>query len=91
MGHEASGIVMDVGPGVTKLQKGDHVVGTWMIACGHCPECSRGWGYLCRTNQGGVHEGTLLDGTSRLQDRNGNKLKHNVFMSGLAEYMVLPE
>ena len=91
MGHEASGVVMDVGPGVTKLQKGDHVVGTWMISCGDCPECAKGWGNLCRTNLSGVHEGTLLDMTSRLTDAEGNTLRHSTFVSGFAEYMVLPE
>jgi Zn-dependent alcohol dehydrogenase len=43
-GHECSGIVEDVGPGVTRVKKGDHVVGTWMVPCGVCPACRRGMG-----------------------------------------------
>ena len=50
IGHEASGIVQEVGPGVTKLKEGDHVVGTWMIPCGKCPQCLRGMGNICSGN-----------------------------------------
>lgn len=91
IGHEASGIVMDVGPGVTTLKKGDHVIGTWLIACGHCPACRSGRLNLCSTNNTARMGGTLLDMTSRLSDSNGEMIKHAAYISGLAEYMVLPE
>ena len=56
LGHEAAGIVEEVGPGVTSVKKGDHVVATWMVPCGTCPECLEGSGlYLqeeCRDIQG---------------------------------------
>ncbi|MBI5604100.1 MAG: alcohol dehydrogenase catalytic domain-containing protein [Deltaproteobacteria bacterium] len=91
VGHEAAGIVEAVGPGVTALQKGDHVVATWMVACGHCPECTSGRGHICRTSHGIHTQGTLLDGTSRLKDAQGNQILHNNFVSGFAEYMVLVE
>jgi len=91
IGHEASGIVVDMGPGVTTLNKGDHVIGTWLIACGHCPECRAGWPYLCRASTEARRTGNLLDFTSRLSDANGEILKHSGYISGLAEYMVLPE
>jgi Zn-dependent alcohol dehydrogenase len=91
IGHEASGVVLDVGPGVNSLKKGDHVVGTWQIACGHCPECTNGWGNNCRTSMAAVSEGMLLDMTSRLTDSKGNRLNHSCYISGFAEYMVIPE
>jgi S-(hydroxymethyl)glutathione dehydrogenase/alcohol dehydrogenase len=91
IGHEASGVVMDVGPGVTTVKKGDHVVATWMIACGHCPECTSGRGYICRTSHGIHTKGGLWDGTSRLTDAKGARLNHQTFVSGFAEYMVIPE
>jgi Zn-dependent alcohol dehydrogenase len=50
LGHEAAGVVEDVGPGVASVTKGDHVVATWMVACGHCPECRKGKGHICRTS-----------------------------------------
>jgi S-(hydroxymethyl)glutathione dehydrogenase/alcohol dehydrogenase len=91
LGHEASGVVMEVGPGVADIKKGDHVVATWMIACGHCPECTSGKGHICRTSHGIHTQGALLDGTSRLTDANGNRINHQTFVSGFAEYMVIPE
>ena len=91
LGHEASGIVVDVGPGVTKVQKGDHVVACWAAACGKCKFCLSDQGYLCSTNRKFLDRGTLLDGTSRLSDVNGNILYHETLVSGFAEYMVIPE
>jgi S-(hydroxymethyl)glutathione dehydrogenase / alcohol dehydrogenase len=91
IGHEASGIVEAVGSGVTSLKKGDHVVATWMVACGHCPECTAGQGHICRTSHGIHTQGTLLDGTSRITDKQGKVISHSIFVSGFAEYMVLAE
>ncbi|MFZ0451614.1 MAG: alcohol dehydrogenase catalytic domain-containing protein [Desulfatiglandaceae bacterium] len=91
IGHEASGIVEEVGPGVTKLKPGDHVVGTWMIPCGKCPQCLRGMGNICSGNFEAFLSGMLLDGTSRLSDENGNMVRHGNFVSGFSNYTVLPE
>jgi S-(hydroxymethyl)glutathione dehydrogenase / alcohol dehydrogenase len=91
IGHEAAGIVEDVGPGVTSVKKGDHVVAAWLVPCGHCPECASGRGHICRVNAAMFKTGMLPDGTSRLTDAKGQTLCHQIFVSGFAEYMVVPE
>jgi S-(hydroxymethyl)glutathione dehydrogenase/alcohol dehydrogenase len=91
LGHEASGVVEAVGPGVTSVKKGDHVVAAWMCPCGHCPECTSGKGHICRKSHEIHGAGTLMDMTSRLTDAKGNRLNHQTFVSGFAEYMVIPE
>ena len=50
IGHEASGVVVEVGDGVTTLQKGDHVVASWSIPCGKCKVCMSGHPVLCTTS-----------------------------------------
>ena len=91
LGHEASGLVEDVGPGVTSLKKGDHVVPAWMVPCGECPECRSGRGFICTENHRIHAMGGLLDGTSRLTDSKGDRCSHQTLVSGFAEYMVVPE
>ncbi|MBW1788448.1 MAG: alcohol dehydrogenase catalytic domain-containing protein, partial [Deltaproteobacteria bacterium] len=91
LGHETSGIVEEVGPGVTRTKAGDHVVCAWMIPCGKCPQCIRGKGYICSGNFDAFLGGTLLDGTSRLTDSHNEMVRHGCFVSGFSEYTVLPE
>ena len=64
-GHEGAGVILEVGPGVTSLQVGDHVVFSFLPACGRCPSCASGHSNLC--DLGGVTAGglQLSDGTSR--------------------------
>lgn len=90
-GHEAAGIVEEVGPGCSKVKKGDHVVATWMVPCGECPECRRGMGYICSGNFKYFLEGMLLDGTSRIRDKDGKMVRHGNFVSGFSNYSVVPE
>jgi S-(hydroxymethyl)glutathione dehydrogenase/alcohol dehydrogenase len=91
MGHEAAGIVEEVGPGVTSVKKGDHVATTWCASCGQCKMCRSGRETLCLTYTPFIGKGTLLDGTSRLTDAQGKTLHHDFFVSGFADYMVVPE
>lgn len=91
IGHEAAGVVEDVGPGVTTVQKGDHVVASWSIPCGKCKMCVSGRAVLCTTSRAHFMTGSLLDGTSRLTDAEGERLCHQTCVSGFAEYMVIPE
>jgi S-(hydroxymethyl)glutathione dehydrogenase/alcohol dehydrogenase len=48
LGHEFSGVVAEAGADVTRVAVGDHVVGSLVRACGHCPDCTAGAPYLCR-------------------------------------------
>ena len=70
-GHEGAGVVMEVGPGVTSVQPGDHVVFSFIPACGRCPSCASGHSNLC--DLGGI-TGFQLDGTTRHHAR-GQDLK----------------
>jgi S-(hydroxymethyl)glutathione dehydrogenase/alcohol dehydrogenase len=90
-GHEGAGIVEELGPGCTKVKKGDHVVATWMVPCGECPQCRRGMGNICTGTFKYFVEGMLLDGTSRIKDRNGKMVRHGNYVSGFSNYTVSPE
>jgi len=67
LGHEASGIVQEVGEGVTDLVAGDHVVVSWVPQCGECFFCRRGQPQLCQAADVVLLAGGLLDGTPRLR------------------------
>lgn len=90
-GHEAAGIVEEVGPGCAKIKKGDHVVATFMVPCGECPQCARGMGNICSGSFVNFVNGMLLDGTSRIKDKNGKMVRHGNFVSGFSNYTVIPE
>ena len=86
-----TGIVEEVGPGCTRVKKGDHVVGTWMIPCGHCRQCAKGRGNLCEGTFEYFTAGLMLDGTSRIKDKNGKMVRHGNFVSGFSDHSVVPE
>ena len=66
-GHEGAGIVTKVGPGVTGLQEGDHVVTAFIPACGQCPPCSKGMQNLCDLGASLLAGTAISDGTYRVQ------------------------
>ncbi|MDK3255313.1 NDMA-dependent alcohol dehydrogenase [Blastococcus capsensis] len=68
-GHEGAGIVTKVGPGVTGLKEGDHVVTAFIPACGVCPPCSRGQQNLCDLGANLLAGTSISDGTYRVQAR----------------------
>jgi S-(hydroxymethyl)glutathione dehydrogenase/alcohol dehydrogenase len=90
-GHECAGIVEETGPGCTRIKKGDHVVGTWMVPCGQCTKCARGQGNLCTGTFRFFLEGMMLDGTSRIKDKKGEMVRHGNFVSGFSNFTVVPE
>lgn len=63
LGHEAAGIVADVGPGCTGLVPGDYVVIAWRAPCGRCRSCRRGRPWYCFASLNARGTATLLDGT----------------------------
>jgi S-(hydroxymethyl)glutathione dehydrogenase/alcohol dehydrogenase len=88
LGHEGAGIVLEVGPGVSSVKEGDHVVLSFSPVCGHCFSCTQGAPHLCETRPKSM--GTLLDGTTRLQ-KNGSEIFHFAFLASFAEETVVPE
>ncbi len=90
LGHEGAGIVEEVGPGVTLVAPGDHVVCSWNPSCGHCFYCDRGQPILCEPFTNYQPQGRLLDGGIRL-GLNGGPLHHFSVVSSHAEYAVVPE
>ena len=69
-GHEGAGVVEEVGPGVTNVQVGDHVLCSFIPACGHCRLCSTGHQNLCDLGAT-IMEGCLTDGTFRFHGSDG--------------------
>ncbi len=90
MGHEGSGIVVELGAGVTHLAVGDHVVLSWVAPCGVCRYCLAGREARCQLVATVVApDGVLYDGTSRLS-RGGRTVHHYLGTSSFAEYAVVP-
>ena len=90
MGHEGSGVVTEVGPGVAGLAEGDHVVLSWVAPCGECRYCRAGREARCQLAATVVATGGVLqDGTSRLSI-GGERVYHYLGVSSFAEYAVVP-
>ncbi|BCQ29086.1 zinc-dependent alcohol dehydrogenase family protein (plasmid) [Caballeronia sp. NK8] len=88
LGHEASGVVEELGAGVTDLQVGDHVVVVFVPSCGHCAPCAEGRPALCEPGAAANGAGTLLSGGRRLT-RGGKALNHHLGCSVFAEYATV--
>ena len=89
-GHEAAGIVTEVGPGVTALKPGDHVVSVFVSSCGDCRYCNNARPNLCMSSFSARAEGTLTSGARRLK-LNGEVLYHYSGLSVFAQYAVVME
>lgn len=89
LGHEAAGIVEEVGPGITDLRRGDHVALVFAPNCGHCLPCMEGRPALCEPGLAAAVAGTLLRGQRRLHRLDKSALNHQAGVSCFAEYAVV--
>jgi S-(hydroxymethyl)glutathione dehydrogenase/alcohol dehydrogenase len=90
LGHEGAGVVERVGPDVTSLASGDHVVTLFSPQCGECVHCVDPRTNLCMAIREQQNRGFLPDGTTRLS-RDGDGVRHFMGCSTFAEYTVMPE
>lgn len=88
LGHEASGIVREVGPGVHDLAAGDHVVFSFVPVCRHCLPCTTGRAALCENGAKANVAGTLLGGERRFRSGAGHELHHHLGVSAFSQYTV---
>src|SRR5712671_1575229 len=89
-GHEGAGVVVDVGPGVTSLKKGDHVIPLYTPECRQCPSRLSRKTNLCTAIRATQGQGVMPDGTKRFS-LDGHKLHHYMGTSAFANFTVLPE
>jgi NDMA-dependent alcohol dehydrogenase len=90
LGHEGAGVVTAVGEGVDSIMEGEHVVLSWLPACGRCFYCAQGRQVLCDVAMEDMFRGTLPGGALRLS-QNGGPLYHYSYLSAFAESCVVPE
>src|SRR6195256_6542750 len=89
-GHEGAGIVVDVGPGVTSVRKGDHVIPLYTPECRQCKSCLSRKTNLCTAIRATQGKGVMPDGTSRFSM--GKQMVHHYMgCSTFSHYTVLPE
>jgi len=87
LGHEACGVVEEVGEGVSDVAPGDLIVVSWVPMCGKCRYCAGGRPQLC--DVGARAAFTLQDGSTRLTDAQGNALHHFAGVAVMAEYATV--
>ncbi len=90
LGHEGAGLVVDLGPGVTSLKKGDHVIPLYTPECRQCKFCLSGKTNLCQAIRETQGRGVMPDGTSRFRV-GGREVLHYMGTSTFSNYTVLPE
>ena len=89
LGHEAAGVVEEIGPGVRDVEPGDHVVLCFVPSCGACAECSSGRPALCAPAAAANGAGALLYGPPLLRDAEGRVVQHHLGVSGFAQRAVV--
>jgi len=90
LGHEAAGIVEQVGANVRDVAIGDHVILSWNPHCGHCFYCDRDLPILCEEYLQQAPLAVQFDGRSRAALEDGRELKHLMYLGALAEYCIVP-
>jgi S-(hydroxymethyl)glutathione dehydrogenase/alcohol dehydrogenase len=89
-GHEGAGVVVDVGPGVTSVAKGDHVIPLYTPECRQCKSCLSRKTNLCTAIRATQGKGVMPDGTSRFSI-GGEMVHHYMGCSTFSNFTVLPE
>jgi len=90
LGHEGAGVVVDVGPGVASLKKGDHVIPLYTPECRQCKFCLSRKTNLCQQIRATQGKGLMPDATSRFS-LNGQPILHYMGTSTFANHIVVPE
>ena len=90
LGHEGAGIVVDVGPGVTTLRKGDHVIPLYTPECRQCEYCLNPKTNLCQSIRSTQGQGLMPDGSSRFS-LDGKPVLHYMGTSTFSNFTVVPE
>ncbi len=90
LGHEGAGVVVDVGPGVTTVKKGDHVIPLYTPECRECPSCLSQKTNLCTAIRATQGQGLMPDGSSRFS-LDGEPIMHYMGCSTFSNFTVLPE
>src|SRR6202163_4898263 len=90
LGHEGAGVVVDTGPGVRTLKKGDHVIPLYTPECRQCKSCLSRKTNLCTAIRATQGKGLMPDGTSRFKYK-GETVFHYMGCSTFSNFTVLPE
>jgi len=91
LGHEGAGVVLSVGPGVTTLKPGDHVIPLYTPECRECPSCLSRKTNLCTSIRSTQGQGLMPDGTTRFSMLDGTPILHYMGCSTFANHTVVPE
>ena len=88
IGHEACGIVRELGEGVKDLREGEHVVFSFLPTCGHCPMCMEGRASLCEPGVAANRAGKLITGAVRFH-KGGTRVQHHSGVAGYSQFSVV--
>jgi S-(hydroxymethyl)glutathione dehydrogenase / alcohol dehydrogenase len=91
LGHEAAGVIEDVGSGVAKSRKGESVILSWNPHCGGCFYCDRDLPILCEQYLARGPQAVQFDGQSKARLQSGEALKHLMFLGAFGEYCVVAD
>jgi S-(hydroxymethyl)glutathione dehydrogenase/alcohol dehydrogenase len=89
LGHEAAGVIEDVGSEVSPSRKGERVILSWNPHCGHCFYCDRNLPILCEEYLAKGPQAVQFDGSSKARLKNGGELKHLMFLGTFGEYCIV--